>query len=169
MPEASKNIWAPWRMEYIDQLDGDEGCFLCSYATRPDDDASNRVVWRTDRVLVVMNRFPYTGGHLLVAPLEHVPDFEDMSDELLCALTIGVRDAQRVVKAALRAEGFNIGLNLGRCAGAGLPGHLHWHVVPRWGGDTNFMSVIGDVRVIPEALDRTYKRLCAAAEGVGLR
>ena len=168
MPESSKNIWAPWRMEYIDQLGDDaDGCFLCRYGGAPADDEQNRVVWRREAVLVVMNRFPYTGGHLLVAPIEHVADLSDLSDAVLGELARGVRDAKRVVQTTLQADGFNIGLNLGRCAGAGLPGHLHWHVVPRWGGDTNFMTIVGDVRVVPEALDKTYQRLCEAARELG--
>ena len=162
MPESSVNLWAPWRMEYIRAL-GEEptgpGCFLCKYWSEPAQDATNHVLWRTDNTFVLMNRFPYTGGHLMVALAEHKGDLTELSERQLAAMNRGICDAVRVLRAAIKPHGFNIGYNLGRCAGAGLPDHLHAHIVPRWSGDTNFMSVVGDARVIPEALDATYKEL----------
>ncbi len=174
MPERSRNVWAPWRMAYIEQLGDDDGgdcgggCFLCDYREDPGSDAVHHVLWRTATTMVLLNRFPYTGGHLLVAPLEHVPEPDELPDEIVCDLARQLRDAKRVLTAAFRADGYNLGMNLGRCAGAGLPGHMHWHIVPRWGGDTNFMSVTGDARVIPISLDAVYERLQAARADLGV-
>lgn len=155
------NLWAPWRMDYIRSL-GEEtagGCFLCRYARDPAADAAHHVVLRTQHTLITLNRFPYNNGHLLVAPLVHKPSPCDLSEpesldlmRLVCASVEGLA-------ATLSAQGFNIGMNLGHCAGAGLPDHLHWHIVPRWAGDTNYMSVIADTRVIPESLEQNYRRL----------
>jgi len=160
-PEAhSSNIWAPWRIEYIQSLAGDDDtCFLCRYRDEPDRDSENLLLWRGEECFAVMNRFPYTGGHMLVAPLEHVGGLEDIPCATMCEMMEMVRDLQSVLTRAIGAHGFNVGMNIGRCAGAGLPGHLHLHVVPRWSGDTNFMSVLGDIRVIPQALDQLYERL----------
>lgn len=169
MPEQSKNVWSPWRMEYIEGLGGEGGgCFLCEYRDDPASDSANHVVWRSDRCLVLLNRFPYTGGHLLVAPTQHVAQPENLDEATLSELTLRMRDAKRVLEHALGADGFNFGLNLGRCAGAGLPEHMHWHVVPRWGGDTNYMAVTGDVRVIPVALQTVYEKFLASARELGL-
>jgi ATP adenylyltransferase len=164
------NLWAPWRMEYIRSLSGDkpEGCFFCDYRDATSADASNHVLWRTAESMVVMNRFPYTNGHLLVAPLAHRADFIDISEAALCDLWKQTRDAKTLLTQAVGAQGFNIGINFGLCAGAGVPDHLHVHVVPRWNGDTNFMAVLGDVRVIPEGLDKVYGRLKEAAGKMGL-
>ncbi len=168
--ERRRNLWAPWRSEYIEALcDGGDDCFLCRYRDNPADDADQLVVYRRDPVFVVMNRFPYTGGHLLVAPLAHVASLDDLDDAALTALLRGVRDCQHLLARVERPDGYNVGINFGHCAGAGLPGHLHVHVVPRWAGDTNFMSVVGDVRVVPKALDAVYNRLRAAATELGLR
>jgi ATP adenylyltransferase len=169
MAERSNNIWAPWRMEYLDQLHDASpggGCFLCRYRDQPADDARNHVLRRTDKTLLLLNRYPYNGGHLLAAPTAHTADLEALSDDVLLELINLVRLAKRALETALNAQGFNIGLNLGRCAGAGLPEHVHLHVVPRWSGDTNFMPVLGDVRIIPQALDQVYQRLRQALGGV---
>lgn len=168
-PEWKTNIWAPWRMEYIESLSGDEeGCFLCKIRDRPADDEENLLIWRGPRSLTVLNRFPYTGGHSLIAPRAHVGDLADVDDATVLEMMAAVRDIQRVLAETIRAQGFNIGINIGRCAGAGLPGHLHIHVVPRWAGDTNFMAVFGDVRVIPTSLRKLRGQLCQAAERLGL-
>ncbi|MFQ5425310.1 MAG: HIT domain-containing protein [Phycisphaerae bacterium] len=161
MDEFRENIWAPWRMEYIHSLAGSDGpgCFLCDYRDHPGDDAANHVVWRTDETIVVMNRFPYTNGHLLIAPCSHKGDLDDVDDREMQCLWWMTRDAKRLLANALGPHGFNIGMNFGRCAGAGLPEHLHIHIVPRWNGDTNFMAVLGDVRVVPQSLDRLWQRL----------
>ena len=170
MSEFPKNVWAPWRLEYIEGLaeKSRSGCFLCDYRDAPNDDAANRVLWRTPEIFVVMNRFPYTNGHLLVAPLAHQADLDDLDEPRLTGLIRATRDAKCLLSDVLAPHGFNIGINFGLCAGAGLPGHIHVHVVPRWNGDTNFMAVIGDVRVIPEALDRLYGKLRDRATSLGL-
>lgn len=172
MAEASVNLWAPWRMEYIRSLGGenpDDGCFLCRYWATPEDDRTNRVVWRTANAFVCLNRFPYSNGHLLIAHAAHKGELTDLNDAEIGELAVAQRDAMEALRRAVRPEGFNVGYNLGRCAGAGLPGHVHAHVVPRWSGDTNFMAVIGDVRVIPDALDALYRDLHGVAQGMGLR
>lgn len=172
MADHHKNLWAPWRMEYIRSLGDevtDEGCFLCRYWEHPDQDAENHVIWRAESCFVVMNRFPYTNGHLLVCHGNHRGELGDLSDGELTDLAKAQRDGIAVLRKTLAPEGFNIGYNLGRCAGAGLPGHLHAHIVPRWSGDTNFMSVIGESRVIPDALSAAYKDLVSSATQLGLR
>jgi len=172
MPEFSKNLWAPWRMEYIRSLHDDEpdnGCFLCRYWAEPSNDVANRVVWRTASTFVVMNRFPYTNGHLLVAHAAHKSELGELNDVELTEMTRGLRDAVSVLRRCCGAQGFNVGYNLGQCAGAGLPGHLHAHVVPRWAGDTNFMAVIGDARVLSDSLDASYSDLVQGAKAAGLR
>jgi ATP adenylyltransferase len=171
MPEFNRNIWTPWRMAYIDALEGKPAagdCFLCRYREAPSDDESNGVLWRTARTLVVLNRFPYTNGHLMVAPTAHVGAFEDLADDVLCEMTLRLRDAKRVLGEVVGAQGFNIGINLGHCAGAGLPEHVHWHIVPRWVGDTNFMAILDDVRLIPQALTALREKFLAAAARLGL-
>ncbi len=165
MAESNQNLWAPWRMEYIRSIDDDDadGCFLCRYWENPDDDRRNHVLWRGKSVFVVMNRFPYTNGHLLIAPAEHTADFGGLNDPIAAELATATRDAVRLLGEAIGPHGYNIGTNLERCAGAGLPGHLHTHIVPRWNGDTNFMAVVGDIRVIPQSLDALYDELVTAA------
>lgn len=171
MGETNENLWAPWRMEYIAGIEDNRakgGCFLCSYRDRPEDDGANHVLWRSKLSLTLLNRFPYTSGHLLIAPAEHRSDPTDLPVEVWNELGLRIRDALRVLRKTLEPEGFNIGMNLSRCAGAGLPEHVHWHVVPRWGGDTNFMAVTGETRVIPEALEKTDEKFRFAARELGL-
>lgn len=168
--ERSRNLWAPWRMEYIDSLAGpeDDGCFLCRYREHPENDEANLVLWRGSETFVVMNRFPYSGGHALIAPLQHVSDLGRFSDSLLLELMHMVRDTQEILAQTVNSHGFNVGINSGRCAGAGLPDHLHIHVVPRWPGDTNFMTVFAGTRVIPTTLGKLYKQLQETARRLGL-
>lgn len=171
MPEFNRNLWAPWRMDYIRSLGEEEqdgGCFLCRYWERPEADAENHVVWRGETAFVALNRFPYTNGHLLVALGSHRADLADLNDGELTEMGRMLREAVVLLREVARAEGFNVGYNLGQCAGAGLPGHLHAHVVPRWSGDTNYMAVLGDSRVIPDSLAVMHRDLVAAAERAGL-
>jgi len=153
-----KVLWAPWRMEYIlsDQKGAD--CILC-----PGDDRSSDkerlILYVGPLTMVMMNRFPYVNGHLLVAPVRHVPDLESLSREEMLDLLIMVRRSIKILRKTMSPEGFNAGLNLGGVAGAGVEEHIHFHVVPRWNGDTNFMTVLGDVRVIPEHIEETYNKL----------
>ncbi len=171
MSEFNSNLWAPWRMDYIRSLTAEaaeSGCFLCRYAATPQDDAANHVVWRGPECLVVMNRFPYTNGHLMVAPVAHVGALADLPDETYGQMSELIRRAVALLKRTVNAQGFNVGYNLGLCAGAGLPDHVHAHVVPRWNGDTNYMAVLGKVRVVPDALDALYAELRAHAAEAGL-
>ncbi len=162
--DRKRNIHAPWRIEYINMLNAaQEGCFLCRARDETDGDAENLLLWRTENCIVVMNRFPYSAGHLLIAPAEHIGDMTDLDDQTLLEMMQLARDAQKLLAHSIRAGGFNIGVNVGRCAGAGLPGHLHMHVVPRWNGDTNFMAVLGDVRVVSQSLTELYEQLREAS------
>ncbi len=172
MAEHNANLWAPWRMEYIHELD-DEGrinrpqCFLCAYAADPEQDAAHRVIWRTENTLTLFNRYPYSNGHLMVAPTGHKADLTDLSDAVLTELFGKVRDAKTLLARTTQAQGFNVGMNFGRCAGAGLPDHLHVHIVPRWEGDTNFMPVLGDAKVIPQSMDAQIALMKKAVEDLG--
>ena len=165
-----RNLWAPWRSEYIRSLADhqDDDCFLCRYRDQPERDRENLVLWRRSSCLAVLNRFPYTGGHALVAPLVHVPDLAGLDAPTMQEMMEMLRDLQAVLGEGLGSHGFNIGMNVGQCAGAGLPGHLHAHIVPRWNGDTNFMSVFDQIRVIPMSLESIYDALGAAADRLGI-
>ena len=157
------NIHAPWRIEYIRSLAGKEdGCFLCRAYEQTDRDEENLLLWRTPECMVVLNRFPYTAGHLLIAPADHVGSLGGLSAQTMRQLMELTRDCIELLGHSIRAEGYNVGMNLGRCAGAGLPDHVHLHVVPRWSGDTNFMAVLGDVRVIPQCLKDLRRQLLRA-------
>jgi ATP adenylyltransferase len=159
------NLSAPWRLEYIRTLDmpDGKGCFLCdAIAAGPEEYRSRLVLWMTDQCIVIINRFPYTNGHLLIAPRAHKADFEQLTDAEQLDLQTQTACAIKLLKRAVSAQGFNIGINIGRCAGAGLPGHVHQHVVPRWAGDTNFISVVGEVRVVPQAMSQLYDELMRA-------
>ena len=158
---AIERLWAPWRLEYVQNADAQDGCFLCA-AAASDDDVQHLVVNRGERAIVVLNKFPYASGHLLVAPTRHGVDFGGLDDaEALEIHRLGQHGVE-ALGAVFRAEGFNLGWNIGRVAGAGVPDHGHLHVVPRWAGDTNFMPVLGDVKVIPEHLLATREKLAAA-------
>ena len=159
----TKNLWAPWRMKYINDLNNPQDCFLCHYGKVASKDEENLILWRTDLALTCLNRFPYTNGHLLIAPVAHKADLQELTDAEMLELMQMVTRAQQTLTKAIKPQGFNVGLNLGRCAGAGLPGHLHFHIVPRWEGDTNFMAITGEVRVIPQALADSYQLLRTAA------
>ena len=158
-----KSLQAPWRMDYIRSLSKDDagGCFLCAAAKATDDKEKRDrlVLWTSDHSVVLINRYPYTNGHLLVAPREHKADFAELSDAEQLDLAKQSTRAIELLKRALSPQGFNLGTNLGRVAGAGVPGHLHQHVVPRWNGDTNFMSVVGEIRIVPQAMSQLYDEL----------
>ena len=152
-----KILWAPWRIKYILQPK-DEGCFLCK-AFKEENDAENLVVYRGEKAFVVMNKYPYNNGHLLIAPYRHVPDIVDLHDDEMLEIMALTRLMVKTLRNVLKPDGFNIGLNLGRASGAGLEDHIHFHVVPRWIGDTNFMPVISETKVIPESLADTYRKI----------
>ena len=165
-PTRREVIWAPWRMQYILEPKSD-GCFLCE-AVGSSDDRANFVLERREHCFSIFNRFPYNNGHLLIAPNAHKADLTDLDDAELDELIRLTRDTKQLLSRALSPHGFNIGINLGRCAGAGVPGHLHIHIVPRWNGDTNFMPVTGNTKVIGQSLDALYdllKEKLQSAEG----
>ena len=152
-----EQIWAPWRIDYI-LMEKPKGCILCEKPGQ-NNDAPNYILYRGNRNFVIMNSYPYNPGHLMVVPYRHVATLDEMtSDELGEHFTIVSRSI-KVLRQVFEAEGFNLGSNMGKLAGAGIADHFHTHIVPRWQGDTNFMPVISDTRVVPEALAETYERL----------
>jgi ATP adenylyltransferase len=161
-------LWAPWRMPYIKTADEPQGCLFCRVG-RARDDRRNFVVHRAGDVLVMLNRYPYNPGHVMVASLRHVASLADLPPHEREALVEAVVLAERALAAEYRPHAMNLGANLGRVAGAGFPGHLHFHVVPRWTGDTNFMPVIAETKVLPESLGRTWSRLRRAMAGLESR
>lgn len=156
-----RRIWAPWRMQYILNATKAEGCILCDKPAEMKDEA-NYILYRGKYNFIILNAFPYTPGHLMVAPYRHIGNITGLNEresrEHLALTKLSVR----LLTAEAKPAGFNIGMNLGRVAGAGLEGHIHTHVVPRWNGDHNFMTVVADIRVLGEGLDVTYKKLKAA-------
>ena len=163
----NKPLWAPWRIEYI-KMSKPPGCIFC-LRDAPEKDRDNLVLYRTSLSLVMLNRYPYTNGHLMIAPLRHTSEMNTLSAEEMLDLFETLRMCRTVLEETASPQGFNIGINLGKAAGAGVDEHLHIHIVPRWNGDTNYMSVIADVRVMPENLAATYDvllpRFLAAAAG----
>jgi ATP adenylyltransferase len=157
-------LWAPWRLEYLaaaKSSDTDAPCFLCRAFSENDDDR-NHVVLRTAYSAVVLNRYPYNNGHLLVAPLAHKASLESLDDSELLDGQKTLGRMMALLTKTMNSQGFNVGLNLGEAAGAGLPGHLHWHVVPRWVGDTNFMPALAGTKVISQSLEALYELLTTA-------
>ena len=168
-------LWAPWRLAYVQgdpasrprpvepaawRAGADSGCFLCRAASSSaEHDRELGVIERTGACLVILNRFPYSNGHLLVAPLDHRATLADLDRDTLLALQDRLVEWCRRMERTLDAQGFNIGLNVGAVAGAGVPGHLHWHVVPRWPGDVNFMPSVAGVKVLPQSLDALWEQL----------
>ena len=160
-----ERLWAPWRMEYIKSGTGDDqGCIFCELPAKGDDEAAY-ILARTDESFAILNAYPYNPGHLMVAPFRHVGEIEDLTDEELLDGQQLIRRAIGALREAMEPNGFNLGMNLGRVAGAGVLGHLHWHVVPRWDGDTNFMPVVGETKVLPELLDDSRRKLADAFRG----
>jgi ATP adenylyltransferase len=157
---ANHRIWAPWRLDYVKDAskDNEEGCIFCSKPAA-DDDEANLIVHRGERCFVILNLFPYTNGHLMVAPFEHVGRLQDLSPETVAEMIQLAQRAMGRLEEVYDPHGYNVGFNQGRVAGAGFEHHIHMHVVPRWGGDTNFMPVIADTRVMPQTLEQTYDAL----------
>jgi ATP adenylyltransferase len=158
MREKMKHLWAPWRMVYIKGAPKASGCLFCKTA-RARNDKGNLLLHRGRLCFVMMNRYPYNTGHLMIAPYRHVAALEDLTDKESADLLHLAGKCLRVLGRAMKPQGFNLGMNLGRVAGAGVLGHLHLHIVPRWSGDTNFMPVIGGTKVVAEALTDTYEML----------
>jgi len=174
----SERIWAPWRLSYIQGKEpkaepdaraallpgADPECFLCRCAAEGDDTA-RLVVARNDLVIAVLNRYPYNNGHLLVAPRRHLARLDGLSDQEQLELSRTLSRMIGLLEQTMGPDGFNVGLNLGRAAGAGVPDHLHWHIVPRWAGDTNFMPTLAGVRVIPQSLEALWELLTGHEQG----
>ena len=155
-------IWAPWRMEYL-MAEKSDGCIFCDKPA-DNDDRARLILHRSDRSFIIMNAYPYNNGHLMVAPFRHVGSFQELLSEERSDLMDEVALAESLIERTFHPQGMNVGVNLGECAGAGVVGHLHVHIVPRWSGDTNFMPVLGETRVIPELLQQTYDKLAENLE-----
>ncbi len=153
-----KRIWSPWRKAYIESHAKEDGCIFCN-ALAKEDNAQNLVVHRGRRALVMVNLYPYTNGHLMVASVDHKPSLEDLDPETRAEMMELVSQAMVTLKKVYNPQAFNLGANIGRAAGAGVPDHVHLHIVPRWKGDTNFMSTVGETRVLPESIEDTYSRI----------
>jgi len=151
-------LWTPWRYRYIADASKDDRCIFCD-ALGADDDRNTLIVLRGVKNFVILNRYPYTSGHVMVVPYEHVADLSTVDPATLAEMMTLTQRVQSAQARTYHPEGYNLGMNLGRAAGAGVTGHLHLHVLPRWGGDANFMTVVGETRVEPEDLATTYDRL----------
>jgi ATP adenylyltransferase len=160
-----EHLWSPWRMEYILGKKQEECVFCSAFAADPMQDDDHLIVHRGVHCCVIMNLFPYNNGHLMIVPYAHQPSFDSLPTEALTEVMTLVNKSTSALRAAMNAEGFNIGVNLGKIAGAGISDHVHVHVVPRWTGDTNFLSTVGQVRCIPESLSNSYKKLKAEWNG----
>ncbi len=157
-------LWAPWRIEYL-MCEKTDGCIFCDKPGE-NEDRKNLILFRTPLSFAMMNAYPYNNGHVMIAPLRHVGTFGGLTSDERCDLMDAIARCEGILERALSPQGMNVGVNLGHCAGAGIPGHLHVHIVPRWEGDTNFLPVLGETKVISEALIDTYERLKAhATEG----
>lgn len=154
-------LWTPWRYKYIADATKDDRCIFCEVIAA-NDDAKMLVVFRGTRNYIILNRFPYTSGHVMVVPYAHISDLALADADVLCEMMNLAQRAKVALEKTYRAEGYNLGMNLGRAAGAGVLGHIHLHVLPRWSGDSNFMTVVGETRVEPEDLSTTYEKLRAA-------
>ena len=159
-----ENLWAPWRMRYIESVEDEEGCIFCD-KPKEENDRENLILFRSDFSFIIMNKFPYNNGHLLIVPYRHEADFMNLSDDELTDINRLIKKSHAALGEALRPHGINIGLNLGRVAGAGIENHIHYHIVPRWDGDTNFMPVIGQTKVISQGLEETYEKLFSLLNG----
>ena len=156
-----ERLFSPWRSQYIASFakeDGNSGCVFCD-AYKADDDAKSLIVYRGREAFVIMNRFPYNSGHLMILPVRHTSEFQSITETEHREMTELLAASQRALNELSHPQAFNIGMNLGRIAGAGIEDHLHWHIVPRWNGDTNFMPVLSDVKVVSEAMEEQWGRL----------
>jgi len=152
-----ENLWAPWRMKYI--LEKKEGCFLCSVVEEKNRDDKNFLVYRGKYVFIILNIYPYNNGHLMIVPIRHLKDIESLTKEEESEIFALTKRSVKILKKVMNPQGFNMGMNLGKCSGAGVEDHLHLHIVPRWVGDTNFMPIVADTKVLPQSLAELYKVL----------
>ena len=158
MGDNMQHVWSPWRMEYIRKGISPEGCIFCD-ALAGEDGVDNLIVYHSQHAFVILNRYPYTSGHVMVVPTAHLPTLDGLGEEAIRELFKLVRTSMHVIETLYKPDGFNLGANLGSKAGAGVADHVHFHIVPRWAGDTNFMTSVGQARVLPEDLCETYQRL----------
>jgi ATP adenylyltransferase len=153
-----KHIWSPWRMTYLENITKEKGCVFCN-AQAKKDDVANLIAFRGEHAYVILNRYPYTSGHLMVVPLEHKPDLEGLDQSTRAEMMELTSRCMSVLRKVYNPQAFNMGANIGEAAGAGIAEHVHIHIVPRWSGDTNFMSTLGETRVLPESLEETYRKI----------
>jgi len=162
-----KILWAPWRRSYVENVDNIEGCFLCNAVKQPPGKWKDvLLVYKGKKAFIILNKYPYNSGHLMIVPIKHTGDYSEIDEETALEMHKLLRVTLKALKKEYKAHGFNVGYNFGRHAGAGLEEHIHLHVVPRWNGDTNFMPVLGKTKVISEDLFSTYDRLKKAIEEV---
>ncbi len=152
------HLWSPWRMTYIEKHEKESGCVFCNAQAKADS-AENLIAFRGQNSYVILNRYPYTSGHLMVIPFVHVSNLEELNAEARAEMIELTSRCTSILRKTYRTESFNVGINIGEAAGAGVLGHVHIHIVPRWAGDTNFITTTGETRVLPEALEDTYKRV----------
>jgi ATP adenylyltransferase len=157
-----EHLWTPWRMAYIKgEKKPVNGCVFCNKSEHPENDEEEHVIARSTHTFATLNRFPYTNGHVMIVPYDHISSQEDMTTEALTNLMVMTNRIMRVLREHTNPHAFNLGANIGEAAGAGIAAHYHFHIVPRWGGDANFMTTVGDTRIIPDTLDNTYHDLKA--------
>jgi len=171
LPETCQNkktmdhLWSPWRYSYVSAAPviatDKDACLFCRVAASPADDVANLVMFRAEKCFILLNRYPYSSGHLMIAPYSHVAMLEEAETPTLEEMMRLAQRAEKALRAVYRPQGFNLGFNIGQCAGAGIAGHIHLHALPRWAGDSSFMTTIGETRVLPEALDVTFAKLSA--------
>ena len=154
-------LWSPWRYRYVSTAEPTDACIFC-VKSQQQNDAENLILYRGRHNFVLLNLYPYTSGHLMVAPYSHVPTLEEADEPTATELMLLTRASQARLRSVYRAPGFNLGMNIGACAGAGVAGHIHMHVLPRWGGDINFMTTVAETRVLPEDIQETYRKLSQA-------
>jgi ATP adenylyltransferase len=152
------HIWSPWRMEYIENNNKEDGCIFCNAQER-EDSAENLIAFRGEHSYVILNRYPYTSGHLMVVPFDHQPNLEELDPQTRAEMMELTSRSMTILRNVYNPQAFNMGANIGEAAGAGVKEHVHLHIVPRWYGDTNFMSTLGETRVLPEILEDTYERV----------
>ncbi|MHB2154027.1 HIT family protein [Calditrichota bacterium GD2] len=154
-----KQLWAPWRMKYIlNEIDKNTGCIFCQFP-KANEDEKYLIPYRSKECFVILNKFPYNNGHVMVVPYQHTGDYLELSEEVLLDMQRTIQKTIQVLYAVMHPHALNIGMNLGRIAGAGIDDHLHYHIVPRWDGDTNFMPVIADTKVVSESLEDTFQKM----------
>ena len=155
-----ERLWTPWRMAYIKENHRRTGCFLCDLpGLDPSNDEESLIVARGELAFVILNKFPYNSGHVLVAPYRHIPNYQDIAVEEHAEMAVWTGRVMQGLDEVYAPQGYNLGLNQGTIAGAGIPDHVHSHIVPRWGGDTNYMTTVGETKVLPEALEETWAKL----------